>query len=87
MSGQEKAAGVLDTPEAASQNEQFEFTLNAKRFATLRARAALAGIVLVESTTDHGDTVYIASRWALTKHLASLDDAEHWLNTVMGAQA
>lgn len=82
MSAQSKAAGVLDTPEAASQNEQSEFTLNAKRFATLRARAALAGIVLVESTTDHGGILYVANRWALTKILSDLDETETWLTRV-----
>ena len=78
----EKAAGVLETPEAATQNKHFD----CKRFATLRARAALAGVALYQSTNDGGKTAYIASRWALTKELASLDAAEIWLNVVTGCK-
>jgi hypothetical protein len=63
-----------------------EFTPDQKRLATLRARAALAGVTLYQSTTDTGQPCYIVSRWALTRQLESLDAAEHWLDQVTGVK-
>lgn len=77
-----KAAGVLDTPEAAYLNQHPD----SKRFTTLRARAALAGLVLYQSTDDKGRTVYVVSRWALTKLLDTLDATEIWLDAVTGVR-
>ncbi len=83
MSAQkEKAAGVLDTPETAYLDQH----PNSKRFATLRARAALSGVVLYQSTDDKGRTVYLVSRWALTKQLDTLDATESWLDAVTGVR-
>lgn len=53
-----------------------------KRLANLKAQAALSGVSLVESTDDRGRTVYMASRWAHTKQLDSLDEVETWLMRV-----
>lgn len=57
-----------------------------KTVATLVARAALAGIVLTVTTDDHGNPLYIASRWALTKQLGSVEEVELFLSRV-GAPA
>ena len=58
-----------------------------KWFATLQARCALAGISLHELDNDHGDTVYIVSRWALTRELSNLDAVASWLDRVQGVQS
>ncbi len=59
-------------------------TEHTKRLATLRARAALAGVTLHVIENDHGKTVYIVSRWAMTRELADLDAVEGWLASVTG---
>jgi hypothetical protein len=56
-----------------------------KRLANLTAQAALSGVSLVESTDDRGRTVYVASRWAHTKQLNSLDEVEQWIGRVAGS--
>lgn len=53
-----------------------------KRLATARARAALAGIAVIESRDDHGRPTFIALRWALTREFASLDELETWLDQI-----
>ena len=55
-----------------------------KRFATLRATAALSGVTLFCIEGDLQPVVYIATRWAMTKQLDSLDDAASWLARVTG---
>ena len=57
-----------------------------KQYATLRARCALAGVVLHQIENDHGKTVYIVSRWALTRELPDLDAVAAWLDCVTGVQ-
>lgn len=64
-----------------------EFTPIQKKLATLRARAALAGVSLHTIENDHGETVYIVSKWNLTRELADLDALETWLNRVTGGAA
>lgn len=59
---------------------------DSKRFTTLRARAAIAGIVLHTIENDHGDTVYIFTKWATTKEINSLCMAEKWLDMVIGVR-
>ncbi len=51
---------------------------------TLRARCALVGIALHVTTDDHGQTVFIASRWALTRTFETLAEVEAWLDRVTG---
>lgn len=59
-----------------------------KRLATARARAALAGVAVIESHDDRGHPTFIASRWALTREFASLDELERWLDqTTAGGRA
>lgn len=55
-----------------------------KRFATLRAIAALSGVTLFRMEGDLQSVVYIATRWAMTKQLDSLDEAATWLSRVAG---
>ena len=58
--------------------------LDPKRLATLKARAALAGVVVHDLEDDRGQPEYIATKWALTKSLHSLDALEAWLDRVAG---
>jgi len=57
---------------------------DSKDLATLRAQCALAGVALVESRDERGRTVYIVSRWALTKELPDLEAVRVWLARVTG---
>jgi hypothetical protein len=58
----------------------------AKRLATLTARCALAGVTLHAIEDDHGKTVYIVSRWALTRELPDLNAVESWVNQLTGGR-
>lgn len=58
--------------------------MDTKRFATLRARAALAGVELHRSTDDHDRPLYCAVKWAMVRHLSSLDEVAAWLAQVDG---
>ena len=58
-----------------------------KLFATLQARCALAGATLHQLQNDHGSTVYIVSRWALTRELADLESVGVWLDRVTGVKS
>lgn len=58
-----------------------------KRFTTLQARAALAGITFHRIEGDFGHPVYVATRGAMTCHFDDLDDVEDWLNGVAGTMA
>lgn len=55
-----------------------------KRFATLQARAAMAGVALSRLDDDRGRPVFIASKWALTKQLDSLDEVSAFLTRIGG---
>ncbi len=57
-----------------------------KEFATLQARCALAEVTLHKLENDHGNVVYIVSRWALTRELADLDAVAAWLDRVLGVK-
>lgn len=57
-----------------------------KRLATLRARAAMAGITLCALENDSRETVYIVSRWALTRELPDLEAVSAWLEQVTGVR-
>ncbi len=82
-----KAAGMLPTPATAQETTHREFTPEQKRLATLTARAALAGVVLHAIENDYGATVYIVTRWAMTRELADLNAVEAWLDRVTGGGA
>jgi hypothetical protein len=53
-----------------------------KRLETLRARAALAGVVLHAVENDAGQRTYILTKWALTRDLDSLEAVSAWLDSV-----
>lgn len=55
-----------------------------KRFATLQAHAALAGIALTRSANAQGDHLYVASKWALCKSFEDLNEVSTWLTQVTG---
>ena len=55
-----------------------------KRVSTLRARAALAGVVIHVIEGDSGETLYIFSRWELCRQLDSIEAAERWLDAMTG---
>ena len=58
-----------------------------KAFATLQARAALVGVALSRIQDDRGIEVFIASKWALTKELATLAEVEQLLVRIGGQHA
>ena len=59
-----------------------------ERLTNLRTRAALASVQLhVYDDHETGKTVYLVSRWNLTKQLDSIQDAEKWLDHVTGVKA
>ena len=58
-----------------------------KQFATLQARCALAEVTLHQLENDHGNTVFIVSRWALTRELQDLDAVASWLDRVTGVKS
>lgn len=90
MTQEEKAAGVLDTPATALTKSNAKTVSPAealnKQYATLRARCALAGVMLHQIENDYGKTVYIVSRWALCRELPDLESAAAWLDCVTGVQ-
>ena len=62
MIAHEKAAGMLDTSEAALEITHSEFTPDQKRLATLIAQMALAGHAV--HTLETG---FLVTRWGMTK--------------------
>lgn len=59
-------------------------TTDSKSVATAAARAALCGIVLIESTDERGRPEWIVSWNALTKAFSTLTEVETWLDRVEG---
>jgi hypothetical protein len=51
-----------------------------KRESTLIARGALAGYAITRTEADDGRTVWVLTRWAMTRQLDSLDAVERWLD-------
>jgi hypothetical protein len=80
------AARATAAPDAAAAALRLP-DADRKRLATLTARAARAGITLHAIDDDAGALLLVASRWALTCKLHSLDEAEAWLNRVAGRAA
>lgn len=90
MSAHEKAVGVLDTP-ATALTKSTAASLNpaenlGKPLATLRARAAMAGVTLHQIENDHGQAVFIVSRWNMTRELQDLEAVSAWLDRVTGVR-
>jgi hypothetical protein len=55
-----------------------------KRFATLQARAAIAGHEVRREPVDGGGWLYVMRRWGMRRELLSLDDVQAWLDGVTG---
>ena len=68
------------------KNENPVTTTN-KQFAMLQARCALAQVTLHQLENDHGQKVYVVSRWALTHELPDLDAVASWLDRVTGVKS
>jgi hypothetical protein len=57
---------------------------DAKRFATLRAQAAIAGHELTRHPIDGGGWRYAVSRWGLHRDLADLHAVQRWIEQATG---
>ncbi len=82
----EKAARMLDTSKTALIHTQPYSKSFHKQLATLRARAALAGIALNAIEDDYGNTVFIVSRCAMTRQCETLKAVDDWLDSVTGGR-
>lgn len=51
---------------------------SAKTIATLKARAALAGVTVHEMSSGE----YVAGRWNLSRTFTSLEELERWLDQI-----
>ena len=69
---------TIDTLHCASSRP------GSKAFSSMVARAALAGVTLSTIDDDHGEMVYIVSRWAMTRELYDLDAVAAYLDRVTG---
>lgn len=69
MSAHEKAAGMLDTSEAALKTTHTEFTPEhrpGKASATLKAQFALAGHMVHEGGNE--DYIVVQANWGMSRH-------------------
>ena len=82
----EKAARMLDTSKTALIHTQPDSKPFHKQLATLRARAALAGIAMNAIEDDSGSIVYIVSRWEMTRQIDNLEAVADWLDSVTGGR-
>ena len=73
-----------DTSQTEYERTAGSSATSSKVFATLQARAALVGVALSRIQDDRGNEVFIASKWALTKQLATLAEVEQLLVRVGG---
>ncbi len=83
---QERGPGQQQAADSGPKGPQAssERTSNAtKRFATLQARAALAGVVLTAIEGDFGPELIVTWR-TLTRSFAKLDEVESWLDRFAG---
>lgn len=72
--------GQADSPDCA------EASSDGKRFATLRARLALAGWALTRTSAADGPVAFFATRWNMPRELADLAAVERFADLV-GAPA
>lgn len=85
IQAKEKAAWVLDTPETAQQYTHANFTPDQTNLTRLRAKASEVGVqIYAFDDEDTGKTVFVVSRWNLTRQLDSLNSIEKWLDRVAG---
>ena len=72
-------------PGTATSQTSTDSTSTSKQSATLAARYAMAGHVLVQSNPAHGPMRFYATRWGMAKVLVDLDAAEAFLIQIGGA--
>lgn len=56
----------------------------AKHLATLKARCALAGVALIESTDDRGRPVFVVSEGSWTRQIDDVSSLERWVEMRTG---
>lgn len=61
--------------------------LDPKVVATLKAQAALCGVVLYHLDGDNGGALFVASKWAMTKQMGSVAEVEDFLQRIGGASS
>lgn len=80
----EKTLDVTPHSDAMTTNEQPPWVREeAKRFATVQARAALAGVELVRLA----DGSLLASKWGMFKSFSCASEVDGWLARIGGPQA
>lgn len=91
MKAHEKAAGVLDTPEAASETHHESIlctrVADRKEYSTLQAEFALLGIVLSRSHRAHdGHICYAATRNGQSRYFTHLHDLQAHYTAALAAK-
>lgn len=61
--------------------------IDPKTAATLKARAALVGVVLNIIESDRGTPLLIASKWAMTRQMESAEECDAFLRRIGGPGA
>lgn len=74
--------------EKAADNaiDQAKGTTTEKVFATLRARAAMAGVELYAAQDTDGTPVYVGTKWAESTSFANLAEVVAWLDRIDGGR-
>ena len=79
--------GKADSPDCADDLAGDQpGTTDCKRFATLRARLALAGWGLIRTDPSDGAPIYFATRWNMPRELADLSAVEAFADRVGAAR-
>jgi hypothetical protein len=75
--------GKADTPDCADSTAGDQpGATDCKRFATFRARLALAGWALIRTEASDGARLYFATRWNMPRELADLAAVEAFADRV-----
>jgi hypothetical protein len=87
MSGRAKeppdwGPGVETESAGTSVADKPVFSTEAKRFATLRAKCALAGWSLIEPRPASQPAAFLATRWGMARSLPDLDAVEAFLEQI-----
>jgi hypothetical protein len=81
---EEPPSGSGVNPQCAGESGADEpvFSAETKRFATLRARCALAGWSLIEPRPAAQPAAFLATRWGMARSLPDLDAVEGFLERI-----
>lgn len=74
------------TPYADAAKAGDDATNRAKLFASLRARAAIAGVELYAAEEPTGKPVFVCVKWAETASFANLAEVAAWLDRIDGGR-